>query len=693
MRPTEPNPDTSSADPQKLRRYSQDGLDLIRALRPQATAVDQAIRALQASGSEHIAHRIGATRAHSQLNDLVGDWYHLDEYVGDVATGFFKADQAGEATGGPILTVDDGALARLGRIGYANRDNAVAAAQRIAAELRRLRRGRATRADFERIVASIGQIGRGQYDPAFAVELGNQIGVRGFVELTAMIRRARSSPGGPISQDGIRTVQILSTTLTTALDTLRDVPAAERRDPDNQHLADDQRLGSDFVRDLTTDYSPDPYATGDTVPTDNDLSALLRWTDPPTAVAVAIANSRMKPLLGRPHHGGDGWGRYGGEVSNYAAMLGRNPNAAAEWLRQGQNIEQVLQRRGDYDADGGGALAYLVKAGVTHHDLDTRRWLMVRAIDGVAGQGEIHNPYLRGALAAGVDANMSLIDGRINAPFGYNEGARPGHVLDAYNNTHDFLREVMREPQAAAAIHESVNRYGLETSASLPSDPDERQARLHQLGRVQAMVTQAEENAGVGALIDEMLSKGTLGPTPGSLTNAGISVSAGRFPALGTVHEVSQAMGISAGDGVNWVAEQLGSDYDNLSREQKQAATQRATNRLNRAIWLAEGQYEADTPQGAALRESARGQPFVKDGSIKPQSSMTKPERQAFREWALNAVGNDENQGPIHDDHRDIDAGVPDVNERGTDVRDRRLGREPTSSVAGDGSTPVTPPP
>jgi hypothetical protein len=503
-----------------------------------------------------------------------------------------------------------------------------------------------------------------------------------------MIRRAYSSPGRPISQDGIRTLQTLSSTLTTALDTLPDVPAAERRDPDNQHLADDQRLSSNFVRDLTTNYSPAPYATDEPVPTENDLSALLRWTDPPTAVAVAIANSRMKPLLGRPHHGGDGWGQYGGEVSNYAAMLGRNPDAAAEWLRQGHNIEEALQRRGDYDADGGHALAHLVKAGVTHHDFDTRRGLMVRAIDGVAQQGEIHNPNLRGALAAGVDANMSLIDGRVNAPFGYDEGARPGHVLDAYNNTHDFLREVMRERDAAVAVHESVRRYGLEGVASLPDDPDARGVRLRQLGRIQGMVTEAEENAGVGAVIDRAVANDTLGPTPGSATNALV----GRIPVAGTINEVAQAMGIGAGDGVNWLTEELGSDYDKLSQEQKEARVQRATDRVDRAVWVAQGRYESDTSQGAALRESARGQPFVnRDGSLK--SSMTDGERQAFREWAVDAVGNDDDQGPIYDDHGEIGTGANDVREGETDVNDRRLGHEPTSSTAGDGSTPLTPPP
>jgi hypothetical protein len=492
---------TSSANPHKLRRYSEDGLDLVQALRPQATAVDAAVRALQASRSSYIP----ATQVHTQLNDLVRDWYHLDEFVGDVASGFFRADAGGNG----VVSVDDERLARLGQIGFADRDAAIEAARNMAAEL--ARRRREGPGDAASMGWFIDMARRGQYDPAFAVELSRQIGVRGFADVTAMIRRAYSSPGRPISREGIAAVQVISRTLTTALDTLRNVPAAERRDPDNQYLADDQRLGRDFVRDLTTDYNPGRHATDEPGTTENDLSALLRFTDPPTAVAVAIARSRMTPLLSRPHNGGGGWGQYGGEVSNYAAMLSRNQDAAAQWLREGQNIEQVLQRPGGHDPDGGVALADLVEAGVTHTDRQDRHALMSRAIDHIGRTQTIETPQMRSALAIGVTRNMDLIDYRVNG-IGWHPtvGATPagasgdrlrsanalglGQPLFAHDgrpelaNTGIFLSEVMADGRDAARIRAATLDYAHGEGAQATTDG-------RNLGRLLQITNEAEINA------------------------------------------------------------------------------------------------------------------------------------------------------------------------------------------------------
>jgi hypothetical protein len=490
---------TSSANPHKLRRYSQDGLDLIRTLRSQATAVDQAVRAMQRSGSSYVP----GTDVPARLNDLVRDWYHLDEFVGDVAAGFFRANalRDDQRFDGPVMTFEDGMLGRLGRIGYADRDEAMLAARRIAGDLDRLRRGRATRADIQRFIASIG---RGRYDPAFAVTFSQQVGVRGYVDAAALIRRAYSDGEG-VPPEAIGAVRALSSVLTTALDTRPGIAAGDRHDPDNATLPDDQRLGDSFVQDLTTGWRPDPDGgvanpshEGLAAASEVDLSVLMRYAEPPAAVAVAIANARMTPRLGGQYpfdaHHGLPWGDHQGPVRNYATMLARNPDVAAQWLTSGHNIEQVLQRPGSFDADGGRALADLVRVGVTHPDGALRRPVVGRAIDAVGREQEIHTGHMRGALVAGVESNMDVIDHRVNGIGWHNLGGVPEHDgRPELANTAIFLTELARDEAASdrvrAAALDYVNHEGLQSS---------RDGRS--LGRILQITTQAEINV----VTDEM---------------------------------------------------------------------------------------------------------------------------------------------------------------------------------------------
>jgi hypothetical protein len=698
---------TSSADPAKLNQYSTDGLALIAALRPKATTLNEAITSLSSSGNRHVP---AVGDVHTQFTDLVDDWFHLDEFCGDVANGFLSADHGPSSR---VLTFDDSTIAQFGQVGSAARDEAILAAQEANRRLQELLRQRPEDIDQGELDQLFADIGRGQYDPAFAVTFSEAAGVHGYVDAMSLIREryTTTEPYWQVNQQGLAYAAMLGTTLTTALDTVVQ-DEDDYRDPNNANLSPGDRLDYGFIEDLTQGYQGEDWTSGGphavnpddlvyvregSTPFDLEmnLSVLISYTDPPTWVAVDIANNRLSPRLedyGADYGGGSSvyiWGEErSGIITNYADMLSRNSDASTQWLYydtnglEHDNVELALERVTDSDADGGRALAQIVENGLTNTTLNEpipgapdyvrggpmREALMERVIDVTAAQGEINNDHMNEAFSAGVDANMNVIDERINAPFRYDEGQRPDGVIGEYQNVHDFLRETVRDPEAGMEVRQSVYEYGLEQIDDLPADPEEREARLRQLGRIQGVATEAEENAGMGPVIDEMLQNNEFGPKPGGPINYGL----GFIPVVGTVNDVAGAMGISVGDGVNWLGEELlGQDYDNLSREEQEARVARAEDKLNRSIWLSTSLYDDTTPQGEELRQSAQGQSFVNpDGSLK--TNMTEAEQQDFREWAVANVGNDVRQGPNYTDHGDITTGNTEVREGETDLNGRR---------------------
>jgi hypothetical protein len=538
---------TSSANPMKLRSYSHNGLSLVDTLSSKATSVVEAVQALERGrtdwipqvASPHVAPVPAAGDIHTRLRDLAGDWRHLDEFVGDVATGFFRADLGRDG----VVSLDDARLGRLGRIGYADRDEAIAAARNMAAEYRRLRREGYDVNDIRILVMNMA--GTGQYDPAFAVELARQVGARGFLDMTAMIRIAYTQNGGQVPPEGIAAVRVLSNTLTTALDTLPDVPDADRHDPDNRGLPADERLGADFVHDLTTGLHLPHHPPPRPDPGESDLSVLLRFAEPPTAVAVAIANNRMTPRMWpAPWEGGrTPWGRYGGVVTNYATMLARDPDAAAGWLQHGDNTRLALDRPTGGDEDGGAALANVVEAGVTHPEVDVRQGIMRRAIAEIGQRNlEMRNPHLRSALAAGVEQNMDLIDRNINRGWFLDSGDRyqPDGSPDLAN-TAGFLAEVMEDPAARERVEASAIRYIRHDLGGLPIGDTGLRNRtdVHELGRILRVVTQGDINQAAADFQHE---------TEWAKRKAKlIDFAVGRVPYVGTANEIA---GIVVGDTV-----------------------------------------------------------------------------------------------------------------------------------------------
>jgi hypothetical protein len=277
-------------------------------------------------------------------------------------------------------------------------------------------------------------------------------------------------------------------------------------------------------------------------------------------------------------------------------------------------------------ADAGG-IGAVFDAALTRSD--QRGPLMERVIAEVAADGTIHNPGLHGAFANGAAANMPLLDQRINAPF---QHTMSENLRRAYLETHDFLREVSRSPDAAEHLRQAVYDYGLSETALAPEGGEARHVRLGDLGRMQAFLDMAQDNALTGAALDEIRAAtgdSALGPSAGSVTDYGIT----HVPVAGTINDIADGMGISAGDGIDWLLGRLGAHspdaFDMLSDAEKIDRIHSMSSRIDREVWVALARFDSDP----AVRNAAQGQPFVDgNGALKPH--MSPDEAQAFREWA-----------------------------------------------------------
>jgi hypothetical protein len=511
---------TSSADPHKLDEYATEGVELVSALRTKVNDVTDALDALSASGSEHLPRPPALDEL---LTDLVDDWAHQDEFVGDVAHGFFAANGGADSTeAGTVLTFDNETLLTMGEIGYADRDEAIAAAEEMADELDRLQEEGYSAEEMDDFVA---MAGRGQYDPAFAVTFSEQVGVEGYVEATAMFESAYAREDRDLTE-AIPRVGILSTVLTTALDTIpRGELDGEHRDPSNADLPDGSRLDSGFVDDLTSGYQPDDTDDGSPGTPDpgvpltglDDLSLLISMSEPPTEVAIEIAENRMEPLIhpGDEHTLGSEWPEgVRDPLVNYATMLARNEDASAGWLQGEGNIELVLDTPFSDATGGGAALADVVEAGLTNSDMEVpddadggliREELMNRAITFIGEEGEdfdLPNEHMYDALASGVEENMSVIDRRINegwSPDG--ERYRHDDDNDSMTQTQNFLAELMSDDDARDRVRDAADSYVQDQlDGDLPGDTegpraDDRDHRLNELGRISGIVGDADIDA------------------------------------------------------------------------------------------------------------------------------------------------------------------------------------------------------
>lgn len=267
---------------------------------------------------------------------------------------------------------------------------------------------------------------------------------------------------------------------------------------------------------------------------------------------------------------------------------------------------------------------------------DQREVLMERVVARVADDGTIHNRGMHPAFAEGVAANMSLLDARINAP-DPSGGPIPTDQRADYLDAHDFLREVSHDPAAATRLREAVFDYGMAETAAAPDGGDERLIRLRALGRVSTVLDDAQDNARTGEAHGE-LREAIEGDGPafsaGSITDYGVS----HVPVVSTFDDLLGAVGVSAGDGVEWLLELLGVEspdaFDSLSDAGKADRIRRAETATGQVFWLIHDRLPSD----AALRAATVGQTFVDEhGTLRAE--LTLRDVGALRAWAATLIG------------------------------------------------------
>jgi hypothetical protein len=536
----------SSADPDDLARFSQRGLDLDAALQAGADALAAAVGELAGAG-EPIAGLAGYAES---LTDLVLDWIHLDQFAAHVAEGFLACAAAVGCDGTASFTVTDADLARYTHVGYADRDTAIAEANRLADDLRALLRdGDVTAEDIDALRA---RTDRGRYDPSFAVTFSESIGVEGYVHLVGRIREATLPARG--DDEALAAVAVLGTVLTTALATARPPGTPPRP----RGLPDDAEIDAAFVHDLMSGYDTgrlqaDPEAT--------DLSVLMSMTDPPTAIAVDIANARLSPVLyaatlvDTPLDSNDpAWLGHSGVVTNYATMLARNPDASAQWLAAqprnvdgATNLSLVLHQHAERYLDDGRAFARVVENAVTHEDITTRHDSLDAAIAVLAGPDRVlDNPHMPDALAQGAAADMAYLDRLTNLGW---EQPDLGHPPPASAfQLHDFMAEILTEESAAVRVYTALGSYTADQIAQAPAAgidwtpgdaSDNRTDQLRGLGSLQGLIVTAEANGVQHAAEAELLRR--------QRRADGLDFLVGFVPYVGEFNDLAALDGVSVG--------------------------------------------------------------------------------------------------------------------------------------------------
>jgi hypothetical protein len=159
-----------------------------------------------------------------------------------------------------------------------------------------------------------------------------------------------------------------------------------------------------------------------------------------------------------------------------------------------QRYTNELQSRG----------ASIVEFGVTNPDEASRGRIMNSAIEAVGTENRELNSHMYGALAAGVEQNMPVIDSRING--GWTPSGN-GFVLSEggermLRTTESFLSELMGNGGAADRVREATGTYVREQLSELPTHPSDQPGQverprneMHDLGRIMGVVTEADISA------------------------------------------------------------------------------------------------------------------------------------------------------------------------------------------------------
>jgi hypothetical protein len=652
---------TSSANPFKLGRYSSDGLALVATLKAQADTVAGALAGLRGSGSPYLP-ALGEPDA--TLTDLVGDWHHLDEFAGDVANAFFQANRnlgerplSQQQLDAMVLSMGDESILRLGHVGYADRDTAIAAATQLTHDIRAAMDDGISTDELDGLAD---RATRGQFDPAFAVTFVEGMGVDGMIRIPALIEAAW--PGGQYGDNpgwGQDRLLPFATILTTAMDTRTATPQIDRHDPDNQDLADGDRLGEDWVREFTDFWQPDEFDQ----PNNLHHSLLVRSAALPSDVLVGVANRQLDYLLAHDatptgYMNSIPWGIEDSVAEiNILDALGANDDASLDWLgmknpgdgtiyypgRTATNMEMLL-RYGPNTIDPGlgDALATVVDNGLQHWDSDRSDALFEIVVDTVADREGVHFDQLLPTLGEGARTHIDQLADRTYEVMPSTVGDVDQNAQQGLYNAHDFLKVLMADDDAA----NSVYRGGLEfVQTALRSDTgDGFGGESRQIGGLMGLVTEADENARVDAteariaarqsFLDGVgLVKDVVGLVPVAGQTASSAIDIGSF----ALDQAIDNFGMSGLEGA------VDQDYANMAnvRDGIRAELTSATAAYEygvRGTWTSAEVIDATN---AALGSRATGMDtdFFADGTtgdrrpIKPYGEMSTDEQRAYNEW------------------------------------------------------------
>lgn len=647
---------TSSANPFKLSSYSTDGLELVATLKPRSTAVATALAALRASSSPHLP---ALGDADATLADLVGDWLHLDEFAGDVANAFFQANQhlmdrplGADRTDAMVLSLDDGSLLRLGHVGFADRDIAIAEATRLASDMRTSLDDGEISAD--EMAAMSDRAARGQHDPAFSVTFVEAMGVDGMARVPVLIEAAW--PGGEYADNpGWGQVHLLpfATLLGTAMDTRAATRQIDRHDLDNQHLADEDRLGEAWVDEFTSFWQPDDFDQ----PSNLHYSLLVKDAGLPTDVLVRVADRQLDYLLAHDatptsYRNGVPWGYQDSTAElNILGALSDNRDASLQWLdqkspgdgtfgypgRTATNLEMLL-RYDPHTVDPmlGDALATVVDNGLQHWD-DRAGDLFQVAVDTVGDQDSVQFDSLVPVLGEGARTHMDLLAARTNEVLPAAAGQNDQSGLRPLHNAHDFLTVLMEDDTAANSVYLGGLEYVYDRLAADTGDGFGGESRS--IGGLMGLITEADENAAVEITEQRIASRDSLVKGTNLLKDVAGLTPVGpvvRAATVGLYH--LNNFGVPGADGLD-----VNTDYANIEnvRTGIRAELTSATAAYEYGVtgtWTSTQVTDAAT---RALGDQAGGTDtdFFVDGTmgdrrpIKPYGEMSADERRAYTAW------------------------------------------------------------
>jgi hypothetical protein len=652
---------TSSANPFKLGRYSSDGLALVATLKTQADGVAARLAGLRASGSPYLPS-LGEPDA--TLADLVGDWHHLDEFAGDVANAFFQANERlGERRlsqgqlDAMVLTMADASILSLGHVGYADRDAAIAAANQLTQDIRAAMEDGISADELDGLAE---RATRGQFDPAFAVTFVEAMGVDGMVRIPALIEAAW--PGGEYGDNrgwGQERLVPFATILTTAMDTRAATPQVDRRDPDNQDLADGDRLNEDWVRQFTDFWQPDEFDQ----PNNLHYSLLVKNAALPSDVLVTVANRQLDYLLAHDatpmsHMNTIPWGVQDSTAEiNILEALGANRDASLDWLgmknpgdgtiyypgRTATNMEMLLRYSPNtIDPTLGDALAGVVDNGLRHWDDTKSDALFEIVVDTVGDQDGVHFDQLLPTLGEGARTHIDQLADRTHEVMPSAVGNVDENAQQGLYNAHDFLKVLMGNDDAANSVYRGSLEFVQHTLASDTGDGFGGESR--HIGGLMGLVTEADENAQVEAteariaarqsFLDGVgLVKDVVGLVPVAGQTASSAISIGSF----ALDQAIDNFGMSGLEGA------VDREYANMAnvRDGIRAELTSATAAYEygvRGTWTSSQVIEATN---AALGSRAHGMDtdFFADGTsgdrrpIKPYAAMSPDEQRAYNEW------------------------------------------------------------